>query len=364
MKQPLLGLSLDALTDIAITLGLPRFVGKQICGWLYDKHVSSIDEMTNISKVARARLAEGYTVGASGPADRMVSSDGTVKYLFKTADGHFVETVYIPDFGNDAPSTDRQPRRATLCVSCQVGCKMHCEFCMTGRQGFVAHLSVADILNQIYSLPQRDWLTNIVFMGQGEPFDNLDAVLGATSALTAAWGYGWSPKRITVSSVGLAKGLVRFLDESSCNLAISLHHPLPEERGRIMPAERAFSIKDVVQVLSQYDFCRKTTDDYEEGTKQRRLTFEYIVFGGLNDTRAHADALLRLLAPLDCRVNLIRFHTIPDSPFHGTDEDTLQEFCSYLNNHGVLTTVRASRGQDIYAACGLLTTKKQENENH
>lgn len=357
MKKSLLGLTLDELTDLVQQMGLPRFVGKQICGWLYDKHVTSIDEMTNLSKMARQRLAQEWEVGASAPVDQMVSRDGTIKYLYRTLDGHYIETVYIPDFGLDG--TSDTPRRATLCVSCQVGCKMRCEFCMTGRQGFVAHLSAADIINQIYSLPQREWLTNIVFMGQGEPFDNLDAVLKATHILTAPWGYAWSPRRITVSSVGVAKGLVRFLDESPCNLAISLHHPLPAERAKIMPAERIFSITDVVNVLSQYDFCRKTNEDYAEGTKQRRLTFEYIVFDGLNDSDAHADALLHLLAPLDCRVNLIRFHTIPDTPFHTTDEQRLQHFCDYLNRRGLLTTIRASRGQDIYAACGLLSTKKQ-----
>lgn len=360
MKKALLGLSLQELTQIALELGLPKFVGKQICGWIYEKHVTTIDEMTNLSKVARARISEQYEIGICPPVDKMESRDGTIKYLYRTPSGHFIETVYIPDFGKDGIRADEAPRRATLCVSCQVGCKMRCEFCMTGRQGFAAHLSTADILNQIYSLPQRDWLTNIVFMGQGEPFDNLDAVLKATQALTEEWGHGWSPRRITVSSVGLAKGLVRFLDESRCNLAISLHHPDPAERAAIMPAERAFSIKDVVGVLSQYDFCRKTNEDYAEGAKQRRLTFEYIVFGGYNDSLSHADRLLKLLTPLDCRVNLIRFHTIPDTIFHQTDEVALQHFCDYLNAHGLTTTIRTSRGQDIYAACGLLSTKKQE----
>lgn len=358
-KKSLLGLTLDELTQVALDLGLQKFVGKQICGWLYDKKVTSIDEMTNLSKAARVRLAEEYVLGASAPVDEMKSVDGTIKYLYQTPSGHYIETVYIPDFGNDG-ATDAEPRRATLCVSSQVGCKMHCEFCMTGRQGFQSQLTAADILNQIYSLPQREWLTNIVFMGQGEPLDNLDAVLRATEVLTASWGYAWSPKRITVSSVGLAKGLIRFLDESSCNLAISLHHPIPADRAEIMPAERAFGIEDVVNVLKQYDFCRKTHDDYEEGTKQRRLTFEYILFGGLNDSKYHADSLIKLLAPLDCRINLIRFHTIPDTPFQKTDEVTLKWFCDYLNAHGVTTTIRASRGQDIYAACGLLTTKKLE----
>lgn len=362
-KTCLLGMTLDELTAVATNNGLPKFVGKQMCGWIYDKHVTSIDQMTNLSKVARERLAAEYTIGASTPVNRMDSRDGTVKYLYRTPSGHFIETVYIPDFGGEVPHNG-QPRRATLCVSCQVGCKMHCEFCMTGRQGFMANLTAGEILNQIYSLPQREWLTNIVFMGQGEPFDNLDAVLRATEILTASWGYGWSPRRITVSSVGLAKGLVRFLDESKCNLAISLHHPIPSERARIMPAERALSITDIVGVLGQYDFARQTREDYEEGTKQRRLTFEYIVFDHLNDTLEHAEALVRLLEPLDCRVNLIRFHTIPDTPFRATDEERLTTFCDYLNQRGLTTTIRASRGQDIYAACGLLTTHQLELQHH
>lgn len=359
-KKPLLALTLEELTQVAQNLGLPRFVGKQLADWIYRRKVAAIDEMTNISKAARERLKAGYTIGASAPVEAMRSIDGTIKYLFRTADGHFIETVYIPDFGNGGNADGVAPRRATLCVSSQVGCKMGCAFCMTGRQGFAAQLTPADILNQIWSVPERDFLTNIVFMGQGEPFDNLDAVLRATEILTAPYAYAWSPKRITVSSVGLAKGLLRFLDESRCNLAVSLHHPIPAGRAGMMPAERAFGIQEVVNVLKQYDFCRRTTDDYEEGTKQRRLTFEYILFGGLNDGREHADALLRLLSPLDCRVNLIRFHTIPDTPFHATDEAALQWFCDYLNDHGLTTTIRASRGQDIYAACGLLSTKKQE----
>ena len=233
---------------------------------------------------------------------------------------------------------------------------------MTGRQGFVASLSATDILNQIFSLPEADKLTNVVFMGQGEPFDNLDAVLRATEVLTAAWGWGWSAKRITVSSVGLAKGLRRFLDESQCHLAISLHHPIPAERARLMPAERAFGIEEVVRLLQQYDFCRRRTSGPRpaEGARQRRLSFEYIVFAGINDTRQHADALLRLLRPLDCRVNLIRFHDIPDTPLRGVGEAQMREFRDYLTAHGLFTTLRASRGQDIFAACGLLSTAEQE----
>lgn len=335
-----------------MALNMPAFVGKQMADWIYKKRVAAIDDMANISKRSREALMQSYCIGSSKPVEVQRSVDGTAKYLFKTDAGHYIETVYIPD-GD----------RATLCVSSQVGCKMGCAFCMTGRQGFAASLSVTDILNQIYSLPEAESLTNVVFMGQGEPFDNLDAVLKATQVLTSGWGYAWSPKRITVSSVGLSKGLVRFLDESQCHLAISLHHPIPKERAQIMPAERAFSIADVVNVLKRYDFCsKKKPFSNEKASHQRRLSFEYIVFAGVNDSLRHADALINLLRDLDCRINLIRFHSIPDTDLQGVDDTKMIRFRDYLTSHGLFTTIRASRGQDIFAACGLLSTAKQEEE--
>ena len=336
-KIVLLGQSLDELKAVVKTLGMPQFTAGQIAKWLYQQHVSSIDEMTNISKANREKLAEHYTVGAMEPIDCQRSKDGTVKYLFPVGNGQkFVETVYIPDHD-----------RATLCVSCQVGCKMNCLFCQTGKQGFEGSLSAGDILNQIYSLPERDSLTNIVFMGQGEPMDNLDSVLRATEVLTADYGYAWSPKRITVSSVGIKGKLKRFLDESECHVAISMHSPLPEQRQQLMPAERQMSITEVVELLKQYDF-----------THQRRCSFEYICFAGLNDTTTHAREIVRLLQGLECRVNLIRFHEIPGVDLPGADEKRMEALRDYLTNHGVFTTIRASRGQDIFAACGLLSTAR------
>lgn len=354
MKPSLIGLSLSELQDIALAHGLPKYVGKQLCEWLYVKGVAAFDEMTNLSKAARFCLAEHYEVGRMPHSEMRRSVDGTVKYLFpvRTPEGshpRYVETVFIPD-----------GERGTLCVSCQVGCKMGCRFCMTGRQGFVAHLTAGDILNQLLSLPERNLLTNIVFMGQGEPMDNLDAVLRATEILTAEWGWKWSPRRITVSTVGIVTGMRRFIDESRCSLAVSLHHPLPAERQEIMPIEKAFGIEEVVALLKQYPvFCKNNPEPPE--SRQRRLSFEYIVFDGLNDSKAHADALLHLLRDLSCRVNLIRFHTIPDSPFRGASEKQMTWLRDYLTSHGLFTTIRASRGQDIYAACGLLTTKLQTN---
>lgn len=337
MKQPLLGLTIAELQEITLQLGMPKFTAKQIAEWIYGKHARSIDEMTNISKKYREMLNESYTIGCSEPVEAMRSIDGTVKFLFQTLEGNFIETVYIPD-GD----------RATLCVSCQVGCKMNCLFCQTGKQGFAAQLTTTDILNQIYSVEKWDTLTNVVYMGQGEPFDNLDNVMKSLEILTADYGWAWSPKRITVSTVGLKKNLRRYLDESECHLAVSLHSPIHEQRLQLMPAEKQFAIADIVALLKEYDWSH-----------QRRITFEYILFGGINDTPLHSKELAKLLKRLDCRVNLIRWHKIPGVELNEVEESQMINFRDYLNNHGITCTIRASRGQDIYAACGLLSTKKQ-----
>ena len=340
-KRPLLGLTLSELQNVVKNLGMPGFSAKQIASWLYDKKVTSIDEMSNLSLKHRELLKEIYEVGAEAPVDAMRSVDGTVKYLYRAGEGHFVEAVYIPD-----------EDRATLCVSSQVGCKMNCKFCMTGKQGFTANLTSNQILNQINSLPECDKLTNIVMMGMGEPLDNLDEVLKALEILTASYGYAWSPKRITLSTVGLRKGLQRFIEESDCHLAISLHSPLPSQRSDLMPAERAFSIVEIVDLLKNYDF-----------SKQRRLSFEYIVFRGVNDSLIYAKELVKLLRGLDCRMNLIRFHAIPDVDLNGADMETMTAFRDYLTSHGLFSTIRSSRGEDIFAACGMLSTAKQEENN-
>lgn len=337
-KQSLLGMTLAELRSVVGRLGMPAFSAKQIASWLYDKKVASIDEMTNLSLKHRDLMKELFKVGTSAPVEAMRSVDGTVKYLYQVGENHYVESVYIPDAD-----------RATLCVSSQVGCKMNCKFCMTGKQGFSANLTAAQILNQIHSLPERDKLTNVVMMGMGEPLDNLDEVLKALEVMTAPYGYGWSPKRVTLSTVGLRKGLKRFIEESDCHLAVSLHSPLPLQRIELMPAEKAFSITEIVDLLHHYDF-----------SKQRRLSFEYIVFKGVNDSLPYAKELLKLLRGLDCRINLIRFHAIPNVDLQGADMDTMVRFRDYLTSHGLFTTIRASRGEDIFAACGMLSTAKQE----
>lgn len=334
-------MNLADLQSVTKNLGMPAFAAKQIASWLYDKKVASIDGMTNLSLKHRELLKGEYEVGVSAPVEEMRSADGTVKYLYRAGDNHFVEAVYIPDAD-----------RATLCISSQVGCKMNCKFCMTGKQGFTTNLTAAEILNQIVSLPEREKLTNIVMMGMGEPLDNLDEVLKALEVMTASYGFAWSPKRITLSTVGLRKGLQRFIEESDCHLAISLHSPVPSQRSDLMPAERAFSIVEMADLLKNYDF-----------SKQRRLSFEYIVFKGVNDSLIYAKELVRLLRGLDCRINLIRFHSIPGVDLAGADMETMVAFRDYLTSHGLFTTIRASRGEDIFAACGMLSTAKQE-KNH
>lgn len=340
VKKKLYGKTLNELKEIVLELGMPRFAGGQIALWLYKKGARSIDAMTDLSLRNREALAEKYEVGLSEPLSVTESADGTKKYLFVSADGHFIESAYIPD-GD----------RATLCVSSQAGCRMGCEFCATGKLGLKGQLSAADILNQIASLPERDKLTNIVYMGMGEPLDNIDEVLRSLEVLTSEWGYAWSPSRITLSTIGVLPTLRRFLEESNVHLAVSLHNPFGEQRAEIMPAEKVWPINDVVSLLKKYDFSH-----------QRRVSFEYIVMSGLNDSPAHVKELAVLLNGLKCRINLIRFHKIPGSRFYSPDNRVMEAFRDALSRKGIITTIRTSRGEDIQAACGLLSAAKDAEE--
>jgi 23S rRNA (adenine2503-C2)-methyltransferase len=335
-KQVLYGKNLTELKVVTSALGLPAFNAKQISEWLYKKNIVSIDGMTNLSVKARELLKENYELGIVPPSKVQTSVDGTKKYLFTTSNGKFIEAAYIPDRD-----------RATLCVSSQVGCKMGCLFCMTAKQGFQGNLSSAEILNQVVSLPERDKLTNLVYMGMGEPFDNLKEVLRSLEILTSEEGFGWSPKRITVSTIGIIPGMKEFLEKSKCHLAISLHTPFDEERRKLMPVEHVYPMKEVLNEIRSFDFGL-----------QRRVSFEYIVFKNLNDTPRHVQEMARILNGIRCRVNLIRFHPVPGTPLEGSDDETVQAFKDALNAKGIITTIRSSRGQDIYAACGLLSTKE------
>lgn len=337
-QEYLYGQTLPQLEALCNRLEMPRFAAKQIARWLYDKHATTIEAMSDLSARHRALLAETYEVGLTAPEKVSISTDGTKKYLYRTSQNHFIESAYIPD-GD----------RATLCISSQAGCRMGCRFCATGRQGLQHSLSTNEILNQIESLPERERLTNVVFMGMGEPLDNLDSLLPALEVLTSAWGFGWSPTRITVSTAGVASRLERFLEATQVHLAVSLHNPFPHERAEIMPIEKAWPIREVVEILRRYDF-----------THQRRVSFEYIVMSGLNDSPRHIRELCRLLDGIKCRINLIRFHKIPGSPYFSPDDRAMIAFRDALTAKGIHTTIRTSRGEDIQAACGLLSTAQNE----
>ena len=334
--ESLLGKTMTELQEVALSVGLPKFAGKQLAEWIYVRRVSSFDQMTNISLKGREALKANYSIGRHAPVREAVSQDGTRKYLFAAGE-QFIESVYIPE-----------DDRATLCVSTQAGCKMGCKFCMTATLGFHGNLPASEILNQIFEIDQRVVsqglvaLSNLVYMGEGEPMDNLDEVLRSLEIMTVSYGCAWSPKRITVSTVGIP-ALKRFLDESECHLAVSMHNPFPEERSRIMPAEKMMSIVNVVTLLKQYDWSH-----------QRRVSFEYICWQGLNDSIRHAKEMLRLLKSLSCRINLIRFHAGVDRQFASSDEQSMEWLRDYLTEHGLTTTIRRSRGEDILAACGML----------
>lgn len=313
---------------------MPRFAAAQIARWLYAKHIEQPQAMSDLSIAHRALLAERFAPVLSAPERVSESVDGTRKYLFRTAQGAWIESAYIPD-----------GERATLCVSSQAGCRMGCAFCATGRQGLQHSLTAAEILNQVVSLPERERLTNVVFMGMGEPADNTDEVLRALEIMTSAWGWGWSPTRITLSTAGVMPGLQRFLEQTKVHLAISLHNPFHEERAQLMPVERAWPVASLVELLRRYDF-----------THQRRVSFEYIVLSGLNDTPRHVRELCRLLDGIKCRINLIRFHRIEGSPYFSPSDEAMIRFRDALTAKGIQTTIRTSRGEDIQAACGLLST--------
>ena len=401
--RTLLGKTLEELKEIALELSLPAFTAKQIADWLYKKRVTSIDKMTNLSKSARERLSKEFVIGIDQTLQVVTSQDGTRKYLFKPQSAAEQQSTAGPQStaerqstagqqstakrqstagrqsAAEQQSTAEQPgcasgsiesviipdnERKTICVSSQVGCKMACTFCMTGRQGFHGNLTVASILSQFIAVEESQELTNAVFMGMGEPLDNLENVMRAIEVLTADWGFAWSPKRITLSTIGVTtqlggRGIVWrgveyknvnplkfFLDNCKVHLAVSLHNPFYEERLALMPAERTFPLEKSLKLIKEYDF-----------TGQRRVSFEYTMFNKVNDSKRHADRLAQLLRGLECRVNLIRFHSIPDSPLESSPMQVIEHFRERLQASGITATIRASRGEDILAACGMLSGK-------
>lgn len=340
-KYPLLEMTLIGLWSLVKRLGMLGFAAKQIAPRLYDKKVTSTDGTTNLSLKYRGLSKQSYEIGVEAPMEEIHSVDGTVEYLHPVGENHFVKSVYIPS-----------DKRVTLYISSQVDCRIGCKFCMTRKQDYSANLTVHQIINQTYSLPERGKLMNVVVMETGEPFDNPEKVLKILDMLTGSCGCVRNPKRVTVSTAGLRKGLRRFIEESDCYLAISSRPPVATQRVELAPVGKASSITEMVELLKNYD-----------SSKQRRLSFEYIALKKFDDSQVYAKELLRLLHGLDCRVNLIHFHSIPGVALEGADTGTITYFRDYLTMHGLFTTICTSRGEDIFTVCGMLSTTKQEESS-
>jgi 23S rRNA (adenine2503-C2)-methyltransferase len=356
--RALFGLTPKELKPIVESLSMKGFAAEQLARWMYARRAQSFGEMTDLPLAARRRLSEEYSLDFGLPAKRSASADGTVKYLFRAGDSkraaepsepsaarpprfveappRFVEAAYIP--------TDD---RKTLCVSTQAGCRMGCLFCMTGKQGLQGHLSASEILSQVRGIPESAALTNVVYMGMGEPLDNLENVLRSLEILTSDWGFGFSSQRVTLSSVGLLPALEEFFRRSKVRFALSLHSPFEEERRSLMPVQNVHALSQVLAFLKE-----------AQRTDARRITIEYILFEGVNDSPRHRRELVRILRGLKTRVNLIHYHAIPGSPLRGSSDRVLAEFQEALVSNGISASVRRSRGEDIQAACGLLSTKE------
>jgi len=319
------------------SLGAKTFHGRQVFRWLWRKGTSDFESMTNLGRDLRTRLAAHFSGDAPRVESRQISIDGTVKFLLRLADGRHVESVYIPD-------TPAQ----TFCVSTQVGCAMACAFCLTGKMGLVRHLTAGEIAGQVRTLAHETGLVgsrfNVVLMGMGEPLHNYDATMKALRILADDEGLGVHPQRVTLSTVGLVPAIERLATEKVMpNLAISLHATTEEQRARIVPVNRKYSLADVIEACRRFPVA-----------KRRRITFEYVLLDGVNDTPADARRLVALLNPIKAKVNLLPLNEAPAIAFRRPPDERVNAFARILAERGLRVSVRRSRGRDIRAACGQL----------
>lgn len=337
-------LSLLQLEQVFLDLGEPKFRAKQVYEWLWKKGAHSFEAMTNLSKKLRETLAERYVINAIVEDKVQLSADGTIKTRFRLHDGHLIESVLIP-----VP----EDGRFTVCVSSQVGCSLTCKFCATGRMKRLRNLDAAEIFDQVWLVNQQALthfghpLTNVVYMGMGEPLLAYRPVMESVERLTAADGLNMSPRRLTISTAGVAK-IIRQLADDGCktNLALSLHAADDNKRNEIMPINESNNLEELMDALEY--FYQKT---------KNRISYEYIAFQNFNDAQEDAANLVRLCKRFPVRVNIIEYNPIDDAPFAKSEEDQIDRFARYLRERDVVATVRRSRGKDIDAACGQLANK-------
>ena len=342
MKTDLAGLELKELEEFVVALGHKKFHARQIYNWIWKRGVANFDEMTNLSRELRGALTEQAVVSLPEVVQHQVSEDGTQKFVLRLADGKQIESVFIPD-------TPKQ----TFCVSTQVGCAMGCAFCLTGKMGLIRHLSASEIAGQVRllarSLSLLDKSFNIVLMGMGEPLQNYDNTMKALRMLNEKEGLDMHPKRVTLSTVGLVPQMDKLAQEELMpNLAVSLHAATEETRASIVPPSKKYTMQDVIDACKRFPL-----------SKRRRIMFEYVMLAGVNDSDDDARKLVKVLAGVKAKVNLLPLNAAPGIPFERPSDERINKFAKILAGKGLMVSVRKSRGRDIRAACGQLIVEGQ-----
>jgi 23S rRNA (adenine2503-C2)-methyltransferase len=331
------GLDSDSLAAALSLRGVDQHHAQRLLYWIYRGGIRSFSEINDIPKSALAVLSAGFRTGLSDPVSSVHSSDGSVKYLFQTRGGLEHEAVYLPD-----------GRRDTVCVSVQAGCRLGCRFCATGLNGWRGQLTAGEIINQVVSLPHA--VTHVVMMGMGEPGDNIDEVIRAYRILTAGWGLSIGKHRVTVSTVGVTPAVRRLIEETECNITLSLHSPFAGERNEVIPAERTWPFTETLELMKSFR------------ARRRRFTVAYVMIKEKNDTERHLEELKRLLSGTVIRVNLLSYHQLAADTNVTSDSATMMRFKHVLVSSGIGASIRRSRGADIAAACGMLAGRGKENE--
>ncbi len=341
-KKDIRALTKDQLRNFFVDQGDKAFRGNQVYEWLWSKGAHSFKEMTNLSKQTREQLQQHFIINHIRVDQMQRSKDGTIKNAVRLHDGLIVESVLIPT-----------PKRTTACVSSQVGCSLDCKFCATARLKRMRNLNADEIYDQVVAIDKESRLyhnhplSNIVFMGMGEPLMNYNNVIKAIDMITSNEGLGMSPKRITVSTSGVPKMIKKMADDSvRFNLAVSLHSAIDEVRTHIMPFNQTFPLKDLQESLEYW--YKKT---------ERRITYEYVVWNGINDTQKDIDALIKFCSYVPCKVNLIEYNPIDDGEFQQASSQAINNYIYNLEKRNIVVNVRRSRGKDIDAACGQLANK-------
>ena len=333
-RKKMCGLSAGEMHDFIKDEGFSHEHALSIANAIYKKGAVSFFSVSKIPKKLMEFLSSRAETGVYSSVAAEISGDGTKKYLFMNRDGLHFESVFIPD-----------GKRNTVCVSTQSGCRMGCPFCVTGKYGFHGNLDAGDIVNQVIGISEAEMVTHVVFMGMGEPMDNIENVIKACSILSAEWGKALSQVNITVSTVGITPGVKKFLEKSGCNLTLSLFSPFPEERRMVVPAETKYPANGIIDIMRDYPLGRK-----------RRLSVAYVMIKGVNDTDRHLEGLKELLGGTGIRINLLPYHSIGNEINRSSPVERMMFFKHNLVTSGISSSIRKSRGADISAACGLLAS--------